>query len=264
MDWVTEKESQALQHMWPWFTAIFVIAFAIGLTTIKEWRRLFVGLKSEGGKIPSINNSEILTLGFIALVVVTWLLKLDLIFSFIGVIGMMLLLQDRQALQDLGWRFPLGSHFIWGFWMGLGTVFAFWIFHGAIFAGWLALGLPYEEQLPVKIFLETKTTSGIIGLAILACVIAPLLEELVFRGSLYPLLKSHCGGKIALLITSALFACVHLYWVGFLPLMMIGILLTLVYERIGSIWAAVGFHAAFNTLNFVQLFICKIGLDRFG
>jgi membrane protease YdiL (CAAX protease family) len=87
---------------------------------------------------------------------------------------------------------------------------------------------------------------------ILAVVIAPVIEELIFRGYLYTILRPHLGLAATLLITSAVFAALHyesthLYAVIVFP---IGIVLGLVREIAGSIKPAIAFHA-FN--NFLAL-----------
>jgi membrane protease YdiL (CAAX protease family) len=97
---------------------------------------------------------------------------------------------------------------------------------------------------------------------LLAFLIAPVVEEFGFRGSLYPILKGFLGGRVALWVCSGFFAWVHFYWVGFLPLLLLGVFLTLIYERTRSVWAAVGFHATFNGINLLQLWIFKIGMNQ--
>ncbi len=261
MDWLTEREEQAIFIVWPWLAAIFFIALLMTLATLKSWRRLWISLKSDGGKVPALFNFKIISVAFIALTLAAWFLKLDLIFVLIGIISLMFALSGSD-LRSLGW-WPLSwRNLFCGIGMGAGCVFLFWLFHSIILAVWIALKLPHEEQLAVKMFMESKGTLQIINFMLMACVMAPLLEEFGFRGALYPVLKSLFNGKIAMLITSALFAWVHYYWVGFLPLMMLGLLLTLVYEKTGSLWSCVGVHAGFNILNATQLLIFKIGMDQ--
>ena len=127
---------------------------------------------------------------------------------------------------------------------------------------WTTLNFPYQEQLAVKLFFESKGTAPLLKLIFMACVAAPILEEFAFRGAIYPTFKSLWGGKIALLLSSTLFAIVHDYWVGALPLMLLGMLLGIVYEKTGSLWSSVGFHVGFNFMNTSLLLIFKMGLDR--
>jgi membrane protease YdiL (CAAX protease family) len=261
MNWLTERQEQAILIVWPWMAALFLMAFAIGLATIKSWRRLLIGLKSDGGRVPKMLDCQIFIIALIVLASMAWLLKLDLILVLLGVIGLMLILAGRY-LPSLGWWPPSWRNLFWGMGMGAGCVFLFWILHSVIFVVWMGLKLPYEEQLAVKMFMETKNTPQIISIMLQACIMAPLLEELSFRGTFYPVLKSFLGGKIAVLISSMLFAWIHYYWVGFLPLMIFGVLVTLAYERTGSLWACVGIHAGFNFLNTLQLLIFKIGMDQ--
>ncbi len=87
----------------------------------------------------------------------------------------------------------------------------------------------------------------LIGLmAFAAVVVAPVCEEIVFRGYLYGVAKRYCGAFAGALATSLAFAAAHASLVALLPLAMFGLLLTWLYERTGTIWAPIAAHACFN------------------
>jgi len=85
--------------------------------------------------------------------------------------------------------------------------------------------------------------------------VAPLLEELIFRGLLQTALAETLGWSsrwAALLIAAAVFATVHLGavpWYGLPALFAFGVVLGWTYERTGSLWPAILAHAGFNALN---------------
>ena len=86
----------------------------------------------------------------------------------------------------------------------------------------------------------------------LAVLIAPVTEELLFRGWIYTGLRFHWGLWPALLTTSALFACAHyenthLYALAVFP---IGLALGVIRERTGSVKASILFHALNNFVAF--------------
>ena len=113
----------------------------------------------------------------------------------------------------------------------------------------------YQAQDLVSIF-ENNGHIGIhIALIFMAVVIAPISEELLFRGLIYRFLKGRWGARNALIISSLLFACLHFNILSFLPLFLLGLLLCRAYEKSGSIYVSIGFHALFNANNILLLLL---------
>lgn len=81
----------------------------------------------------------------------------------------------------------------------------------------------------------------------LACIVGPLAEELFFRGVVYPATRHKTTRLKAVLINGALFSVVHWNIVGFFPIMLLGCLLALLYERTGSIASPLMVHILHNT-----------------
>ena len=80
-------------------------------------------------------------------------------------------------------------------------------------------------------------------------VVAPLFEEIFFRGFLYRILRGRMGLWPALVINGSLFGAVHLTSGGPLAVALIaplGFLLCLVYERSGSLYPCIALHALNN------------------
>src|SRR5690606_27622163 len=75
--------------------------------------------------------------------------------------------------------------------------------------------------------------------------LAPLVEELFFRGYVHGVLRAHTG-RYAVWFSALLFAGVHFYVINFLPLFVLGVALARLYERAGSLATAVVAHAAVN------------------
>jgi membrane protease YdiL (CAAX protease family) len=83
-----------------------------------------------------------------------------------------------------------------------------------------------------------------------AVVIAPLFEELLFRGCLQTALSHSLKSRWAgVIIAAAAFAFVHEAGWMMPPLMLMGICLGYVYERTGNLWAPILIHAAFNGVS---------------
>lgn len=98
-----------------------------------------------------------------------------------------------------------------------------------------------------------------------ACLIAPLWEEILFRGHIQTLLKRVTGwaaGRVgvrrarplatglAILLTSALFMLVHPMW-EWPIIFVLAVCLGFAYERTGNLWVPITLHAAFNTASTV-------------
>lgn len=86
-------------------------------------------------------------------------------------------------------------------------------------------------------------------------VIAPIAEEIVFRGYLYGKLRKHVPLWIAMLITSVLFGAVHGQWNVGLDTFALSIVMCSLREVTGSIWAGVLLHMTKNSIAFYFLFI---------
>jgi membrane protease YdiL (CAAX protease family) len=91
----------------------------------------------------------------------------------------------------------------------------------------------------------------LIGSCVIIIVVAPICEEIFFRGFLYRILRGRMGLWPALVITGALFGAVHLSSGGPLAVALIaplGFLLCLVYERSGSLYPCIALHALNNAI----------------
>ncbi len=116
------------------------------------------------------------------------------------------------------------------------------------FNNWLihAFGIEKTSQETVKIYQQTDAGMMRLLIAITVVVVAPLVEEVVFRGYIYTVTKRFTSRVVATLLTALLFGVVHNYLVGLIPLIFLAILLTLAYEKTGSLWAPISIHAVFN------------------
>jgi uncharacterized protein len=95
----------------------------------------------------------------------------------------------------------------------------------------------------------------LVMLLVSAVVVAPLLEELVFRGLLQTALLNTLGPQrrwLILLLASILFASTHLgaaIWQSLAALTVLSMVLGFLYERTGSLWPSILVHAGFNAWN---------------
>ncbi|HXE75307.1 MAG TPA: CPBP family intramembrane glutamic endopeptidase [Candidatus Xenobia bacterium] len=109
--------------------------------------------------------------------------------------------------------------------------------------------VPPPEPLMLERLFTTKAASLLIlGAAVL---VAPFIEELVFRGYIYTLLERLWGGLPAVLISGILFGAIHFVqlWPGWFQMILIcvvGIVFSAVRARAGSTLASVAVHFGYN------------------
>jgi membrane protease YdiL (CAAX protease family) len=88
---------------------------------------------------------------------------------------------------------------------------------------------------------------------VIAIGVAPVAEECLFRGILYPAIKQAGYRKLALWGTSILFGASHANKETFVPLVLLAIILTLLYEETDNLLAPIMAHSLFNAANFLTL-----------
>ena len=95
---------------------------------------------------------------------------------------------------------------------------------------------------------------------LLICVLAPVVEECIFRGYIYAGLRSRLGTPIAVIASSLVFGATHLRLAmgGMAAVACVGMLLSLLYERHRTLWPCIIAHALHNLLAFAVLLFMNI------
>lgn len=88
---------------------------------------------------------------------------------------------------------------------------------------------------------------------VLLCVVVPIGEEIFFRGFVYGGLRARWGTPLALLVSSAFFAAVHLQFVHAFPIFLLGIVFAAIYHRTGSLVPAMVAHGLNNLIAVLSL-----------
>jgi membrane protease YdiL (CAAX protease family) len=115
---------------------------------------------------------------------------------------------------------------------------------------------PWLEPAPqstVELLQKEWPPHLIVVQGLLAIVVAPLGEEVLFRGILYTLLKQRGHRIAAVLFSAVLFAAIHLYPAGFLSLIFLAVVLVALYEWTGNLLAPILMHSLFNAANFALI-----------
>ncbi|NPV28000.1 MAG: CPBP family intramembrane metalloprotease [Firmicutes bacterium] len=132
-------------------------------------------------------------------------------------------------------------------WLGfLGGISLF----SLMFVGASLISLVYPEvpapQPFAEIVMRVKNWRELIIPLLVGSVLAPVSEEMYFRGFVYPYLRSRLGVRMALWLSAMFFSVLHLDVVRFIPLMLGGFGLAWLYERTGSLYPSVVAHGVWN------------------
>lgn len=125
---------------------------------------------------------------------------------------------------------------------------------------WIPESVPMDE-----FFRNARSAYLVAGFGIL---VAPLVEEMYFRGFLYPALARWIGVTPAVILTSAGFAFLHRAQLAnaVVPLLIIftvGAVLNIVRVRTASVAAGVVVHVTYNFILFLMTFIATGGFRHF-
>ncbi len=108
-------------------------------------------------------------------------------------------------------------------------------------------------QQAVKMLQETAIPMQQAYFGLIAIVLAPLVEEIFFRGILYTAIKQAGHKRAALWGSSLFFALTHANMMAFIPLTVLAFLLVWLYEKTGNLLSCIAAHAFFNLMNFILL-----------
>lgn len=205
----------------------------------------------------------------------TWIGVGLLILLSLGMIVLVFFVPDRKYLQSAGVLFlelmyllPVAVIFAWrriswkalGFGtfslrvvgMGCGLLaiaYLLILFHNTVLK---LLGVDTQGDQVFKIFGQLQSP---IWFFIVGAIIAPLVEEVFFRGFLFQGFRQKYGWLTALLLSSAIFGAAHLDPVSLIPTFILGCVLAFMYHRSNSLWPGIIFHATINSLSLLAIYM---------
>lgn len=154
---------------------------------------------------------------------------------------------SRPRAQDFGLRAPRALR------RAIGVLFGVWAAFFALTALWtFALKLDEQSDLPERLGADLSTWNLLI-VTVLVCVVAPVGEELFFRGFYFAALRNWRGAWPAAIITGLTFASFHIGTapIGQLvPLAIFGAGLCMLYHWTGSLYLPIALHALNNAIAF--------------
>jgi len=127
-------------------------------------------------------------------------------------------------------------------------------FYGLLYQLFLdQLGHSFYMQDVTQVFFAPMAWPVRAGVIFAAVVAAPVFEEIVFRGVLFPWLVRRAGFWPGIAIVSFLFSAMHAHIPSLLPLFLLSTLFCVAYARTRSLWVPIGMHACFNGVTVVLL-----------
>ena len=130
----------------------------------------------------------------------------------------------------------------------------------------IGFGLLYDVALRVAFGPDISSTSiweaarlaspaAQVGIMLCGSLIAPICEELFFRGVLFGSFSAAGQGRVGAIVSAVAFAVAHLDMVNFLALAVIGLALAWLYQKTGSILSVITAHAVNNAIAFAIIFL---------
>ncbi len=193
----------------------------------------------------------------ISFVEVTQKPRLALVGEFLSYIAvavyMILLVEGKYRTpfgRAIGWNWPgkaaLGM-------LGLGVL--------TVSLDLLSRFLPMPKSSPFDQFFDRPSDAYLI--AAFAVTVGPLMEELFFRGFLYPVLAKWLGGVAAVVLTALPFGCIHYFqyksWGAVLVITLVGLVLTTVRAITKSVSASYLVHVGYNSTLMVLAAVATDG-----
>jgi membrane protease YdiL (CAAX protease family) len=114
---------------------------------------------------------------------------------------------------------------------------------------------PVSHQNIVEAFLGLTTPLAQVLFGLVAAILVPFNEEMLFRGGLFRSLRAVLPRPYAIGISALVFAALHFDVTSFLPLTVLGVALAIAYERTGNIRTVILAHALFNLNTLVALML---------
>jgi membrane protease YdiL (CAAX protease family) len=182
---------------------------------------------------------------------------------YIAIIGFMALLvwgRHKTSLAEaVHWNLPTQRR-IWTFALLTGTALALISDIGeVVLHRWI------PDSLPITEFFKDRPSALLLGA--FGILVAPLMEELLFRGFLYPALARWTGTVVSVIITASAFTLLHgaqlgYSWAPLLLIFVVGVTLTVTRMRTNSVATCVIVHMTYNFVLLLQTYIATHGFRQ--
>ncbi len=224
---------------WRLWTLLAVLALGVGIWVLAS---VVVGIGASAGGSSLSHPSPAVSL------------VLDLVFdlSFVAAVLWFTVIHGGARASDFGFRRVRPSLAVAGFLTAGIGYYVLTLIYASVFA------LHGQDKLPSELDVN-QSTAALVGATVFVCVVAPMAEELFFRGFVFGALRHlriTVGGRdlgtwVAAAITGVLFGLVHTGSASpqyLVPLGLLGFVLCLLRWRTGSLYPCMALHSVNNSL----------------
>jgi membrane protease YdiL (CAAX protease family) len=180
--------------------------------------------------------------------------------TIIGFMALLVWMRHRTSLaQAVHWNLPSRRRF-WAIAVITGTALALMSDIGeVVLHRWI------PDSLPITEYFKDRPSALLLGA--FGILVAPLMEELLFRGFLYPALARWTGATASLIITASAFTLLHgaqlgYSWAPLLLIFVVGFTLTVTRMRTNSVATCVIVHMTYNFVLLLQTYIVTHGFRQ--
>ncbi len=171
------------------------------------------------------------------------------VFLMLGVVWFFALFLRKSSFKDLGLRYYSIWKTIWYTFLSLMAIFAVSFLY--VFLMNSLFGIEAPSSAVDKLIMEGEVSTNI--LLVVVVLVAPIAEEIFFRGYLYSAFKKAWGVNAGLFLSSLLFAMAHMELYSFIPIFLIGWILAYIFEKTKSLFPIIFLHAVYNLILIVIL-----------
>jgi membrane protease YdiL (CAAX protease family) len=238
-----------LRVPWTWMDVLIFLIFSMGLIVVLEYTLQTILLTSGRVKMHELAAFVSTNTVYISVRQFLW---------FMAMLGFLFFtLRPRREApfwETIGWRKPHTGA------VARATFYPLCLFGGSVLAIFIATASSLfapKQALPIqKLFLDKQS---IYLIATLAIFVAPIVEETIFRGFLYPVFARTLGISGGIALTGILFGLMHAQqlWGGWAQiglLVLVGLIFTAVRARTGSVIPCFLLHLGYNAIQFVGFF----------
>jgi len=125
--------------------------------------------------------------------------------------------------------------------------------------GYAALLSFFDLQIQPDIAIAFENTNYPLMLLFGGAVVAPIVEEIFFRGFVFAGLRGRWSWQTAAVVSAGLFALVHFVPTSILPILLLGLIFAFLYQISGSIWPAILMHMLTNTVALLSAYAVSQG-----
>jgi CAAX protease family protein len=123
-----------------------------------------------------------------------------------------------------------------------------------------------KTKMPIEQFLQDRHSALL--LLVMSVTLAPLFEETIFRGYIYPVAARSFGVPIGILFTGTIFGLLHSAqlgnsWPQVGLLIFVGIVFTYARARTGTVLASYLLHVSYNSFLFLSFLVASHGFRHF-